>query len=271
MIDGGSGITNSLDFSAYTTAVTVDLRTGEATETKEATPKETTLITEFTNINRVVGKKDLLNLFGGNKEATVSYSDDDGIVGNLLEYVGLNNIEGTPGDDHLIGNDGINVIVGKSGDDRLEGKGGVDMYMFSDGWGADTIVELNGVDGGFDILDFTQVTADLTFTIHADGTVSVTDGTNRVFAADNIEWLIDGQGNDTYVFEDGATFSGTIGKANWLQKLLGVSQPPFWRLAIPPSPRATGSSPCGELPRWTTAPTPSISPPTPLRCMWIWG
>ena len=129
------------------------------------------------------------------------------MIASALSYIGLDNIEGTPGNDVLTGNDGINIIIGKSGDDLLMGEGGPDTYMFADGWGADTIMDT----GGIDILDFTMCTADLTFTIHLDGTVSVTDGTNKVFATDDIEVLIDGQGNDKFVFEDGARFDGVIG------------------------------------------------------------
>ena len=142
------------------------------------------------------------------------------VVASLLTSIGLKTIEGTPGDDVLTGNDGINILDGKSGDDLLIGGAGSDIYTFTDGWGADTIQDTGG---DLDTLDFTLCTADLTFTIHADGTVSVTDGTNKISKADNIEVLIDGQGNDRFVFEDGATFEGTIGKPDWLDKLLGNS------------------------------------------------
>lgn len=209
IIDGGEGNTNSLDYSAYTDDVVVNFETKTATGTYG-----------FLNMNRVVGKQAQLDVtFTASGEETVSFSDDKGLVASALEWVGLDNIEGTPGNDELIGNAGLNILVGKSGDDLLMGEGGPDTYMFADGWGVDTIDD----SGGIDILDFTLATADLTFTIHADGTVSVTDGTNKLLATDDIEVIIDGQGNDKFVFEDGATFNGVIGKPNWLDKLLGTS------------------------------------------------
>ncbi|MFB3079382.1 MAG: hypothetical protein ACE1Y4_15405, partial [Lysobacterales bacterium] len=210
-LDGGTGVTNSLDYSAYTSPVIVNFLDGTATATGG-----------IINMNRVVAGNSTLDVTGTTAgEETVAYSDDKGVIATLLSFVGLDSIEGTPGNDTLEGNIGNNIINGKSGDDTLKGQAGSDTYIFTDGWGADTIVELAGE--GTDTLDFTLVTADLTFTIHLDGTVSVTDGTNKIFKAANIEVLIDGQGNDRFVFEDGAVFNGTIGKANYLEKLLGVS------------------------------------------------
>ena len=209
-IDGGTGATNALDYSAYDGSVTVNFTAHSATAT-----------TGFSNINLVVGKKEKLTVTGNGTTETVAFSGDQGIVASLMSYVGLASINGTPGDDVLTGNDGINILNGKSGDDLLIGGKGADTYQFVDGWGADTVIEL--ADGSIDILDFTAVTANLVFTIHANGTVSVTDGTNKLFAASNIEVLIDGQGNDSFVFEDGAVFNGVIGKPNWLQMLLGTS------------------------------------------------
>ena len=216
ILDGGTGSTNTLDYSAYAAAVTVNFVNKTATATDG-----------INNVNRVVGKKSQLTDGSGNStvtgtgsEATIAYSDDEGVVASLLTSIGLKTIEGTPGDDVLTGNDGINILDGKSGDDLLIGGAGSDIYTFTDGWGADTIQDTSG---DLDTLDFTLCTADLTFTIHTDGTVSVTDGTNKISKAANIEVLIDGQGNDRFVFEDGATFEGTIGKPDWLDKLLGNS------------------------------------------------
>ncbi|MBW1763623.1 MAG: DUF4347 domain-containing protein, partial [Deltaproteobacteria bacterium] len=129
IIDGGEGNTNSLDYSAYTDDVVVNFETRTATGT-----------TGFQNMNRVVGKQAHLDVtFTASGEETVSFSDDKGLVASALEWVGLDNIEGTPGNDELIGNAGLNILVGKSGDDLLMGEGGPDTYMFADGWGVDTI------------------------------------------------------------------------------------------------------------------------------------
>lgn len=97
-------------------------------------------------------------------------------------------------------------IVSSSSGETLTGTSSNDRYLFSDGWGSDTISDA----AGSDTIDFSQVTADLTFTIHADGTVSVTDGTNTLENVSGIEAIIGGSGNNRFVFENGASFAGTI-------------------------------------------------------------
>ena len=93
-------------------------------------------------------------------------------------------------------------------DDTLTGLSGDDTYLFQDSWGQDTIIE--DLDNGSDTLDFSNVTADLIFRISGtDGSVTVTDGTNTVTAT-NIENLIGGSGNDTFILGDGASLAGTI-------------------------------------------------------------
>ena len=117
--------------------------------------------TGILNINRVVGKKDQLHInFSDAEDETVSFTDDKGVIASALTWIGLENIEGTPGNDVLIGNGGYNIIIGNAGDDLLKGEGGPDTYMFADGWGVDTIEDSEGID----VIDFSLTTADLTFT-----------------------------------------------------------------------------------------------------------
>ncbi len=109
-------------------------------------------------------------------------------------------------------------IVGTNGDDTLEnsvsnndfaGGGGNDEYRFIDGWGTDSVVEL--LNEGVDTLDFSAVTADLTFTVRADGTIDVADTNgNTATVSANVENLVGGLGDDLFVFEDGAVLAGTI-------------------------------------------------------------
>ena len=217
IIDGGVGEINSLDYADYNGSVVVDF---------SVDPQEATATQGIRNLNRVVGAQLQLTVTPSAEGETVAYSDGDGVILDALQTIGLAAIEGTPGDDVLFGDSGINILDGKGGDDILTGGAKSDTYRFADGWGIDTIVDSGGE---FDTLDFSLCTADLTFTIHApdlehlNGSASVTDGTNKIIATDGIEWLIDGQGNDTFVFEDGAVFDGIIGKQNWLAKLLGTS------------------------------------------------
>lgn len=158
-IDGGGNpglAPNTLDYSAYTTAVTVNLLTGAATGT--------------------AGVSNISTLLGG------------------------------AGNDSLTGDDNANVFTGNAGDDTFVGNGSNDTYKFNDNWGNDTFNEATG--GGIDTLDFSAVTANVTFTV---GTSNVTDGTSTLTQADtSVEGIIAGAGDDTFVFPDGASVPGAL-------------------------------------------------------------
>ena len=166
-IDGGASGASTLDYSAYTTAVTVDLGTGTATG-----------ITGISNIR---------NATGG--------AGNDLLTGDAK----ANTLTGGLGDD---------TLVGGGGNDSLAGGEGADTFRLSNGWGTDTITDA-GV-SGTDTLDLSAVTANLTITVHADGSVSATDGTNILNPAAHLERILGGTGNNRIVFENGATFAGSI-------------------------------------------------------------
>ncbi|HWE37329.1 MAG TPA: calcium-binding protein [Isosphaeraceae bacterium] len=88
-INGGGGV-NALDYSSYTTGVTVNLTTGTATGT-----------------------------------------------GGVLN---IQNVTGSPGNDHITGNAANNVIVGDGGTDVLVGGGGNDTFVLAATQGAATTV-----------------------------------------------------------------------------------------------------------------------------------
>jgi hypothetical protein len=67
-------------------------------------------------------------------------------------------VNGTNGDDMLIGTKRKDQITGGGGQDLLKGKGGNDTYFFADNWGNDTLVET--AKGGIDTLDFQGVSSD---------------------------------------------------------------------------------------------------------------
>ena len=91
-IVGGAGV-NTLDYSAYTTGVNVDLATGAATD-----------LAAIANIRNVIGG-----------------SGDDILTGNALANV----LIGGAGNDFLTGGAGRDILVGGSGMDTLdEGNGG---------------------------------------------------------------------------------------------------------------------------------------------------
>ncbi len=101
-------------------------------------------------------------------------------------------------------------IVASSPNMNLTGTSGNDRFIFNNGWGSDTVTETGMATGTGNALDFSAVTANLTFTIHSNGTVSVTDGTDTLSATANMQELIGGSGNNTFVFQNGASFNGKI-------------------------------------------------------------
>jgi len=114
-----------------------------------------------------------------------------------------------------IGND---TLVGGTGDDKLVGGPDDDRYVFRENWGHDLVVENAG--GGNDTLDFSGAGGSLVFNI---GGVAVSDGHNTVnHGENNVENLVGGSGDNTFVFQDGAQLNGTIagnglpGRANTL-------------------------------------------------------
>lgn len=157
IVDGGAGI-NTLDYSAYTSSVTVDLNTNAATGT--------------------------------------------------ASIANIRNIIGGSGDDTLTGDNAANELTGNGGDDLLTGNGGDDTYFIGNNWGVDTIVE--DANGGNDTLDFSAATLGVTFTLTGTLTVADANGNLLTHAADNIEQLIGSSGGDTFVFDDGVTYSGTV-------------------------------------------------------------
>ena len=208
-LDGGFEGTNTLDYSDYTGTVSVDLTAGTATATGG-----------IANITEVIRGSGNLELSGGDGGLTVSYAAaDTGIEVDLIETTtqpvvigmdtldGVNHVIGSDYNDIISGNTNSNSLDGGAGADVLDGGAGEDTYHFSDGWGVDTILDETG-EGS--ILDFSGVSTNLIFTIHADGSISVTDGANHLHAVQNIAAIIGGSGINTFVFADGASFDGTI-------------------------------------------------------------
>lgn len=219
-IDGADG-TNILDYSAFQGAISVDLAQGSATGTGG-----------IANIHGVIAGSGDIAFSGSVANGTLSFEESNRAVNfdlsaqaqqtgiSQVNFSSVHNLTGSAFDDLLIGNAGDNVIAGGEGDDLLSGGAGSDTYEFAEGWGDDAIFAETG--GVADTLDFSAVTSDLTFTLYKDGTVSVTDGVNTLQPVSGMERLIDGQGNDTFVFEDGAAFSGTIGMDNQFLAALGL-------------------------------------------------
>ena len=210
---GGQGI-DTLDFSAITTNVTVDLQSDANTAS---------------HLRRTVAMvgagqvANLENVFGG--------SANDSITGNAANNV----LVGNAGVDTLRGNSGDDQLNGGEGNDTLIGGTGSDRYVFANATVAqtDTITELTNE--GSDWLDFSAVTTvltvdltkQLTTGVHANRTVrmalagqeanleNVVGGSNanliRGNAADNI--LLGGAANDILIGNAGNdTLEGRNGR-----------------------------------------------------------
>ncbi|OQX63579.1 MAG: hypothetical protein B5M56_02295 [Desulfococcus sp. 4484_241] len=166
-INAGEGGSNTLDYSAYTTAVGVNLADGTATGVGG-------------------GISNFKNVIGG--------AAGDIIVGDSY----ANEITGGAGND---------IIDGLSGEDTLTGGAGDDVFAFSDDWLAATITD---ADVGANTLDFSNVTNDMEFTFRADGTILADDFTSTLETTGDVASIVSGSGDDTFIFENTATFNGTI-------------------------------------------------------------
>ncbi|MDK9703142.1 MAG: DUF4347 domain-containing protein [Sulfuritalea sp.] len=124
-----------------------------------------------------------------NAEALAGYT---GVLDNLTGTIFNDTLTATYADETLIGLD-LN-----------------DTYKFIDDWGDDLVTETTT--GGFDTLDFSDVAADLTFTLRQDGSIRVVDGANplNVVEATHVENLIGGSGANRFVFEAGSVLLGSI-------------------------------------------------------------
>ena len=161
-INGGAG-TDVLDYSAYVSPVAVNLSAHVAEGVSGA----------------VSG---IENVFGG--------SGDDFLTGDNHSNV----LSGLDGNDTIFGLGGNDTIIGGNGNDQLYGGSGNDQFLFSSGWGTDTLFE-NPTEGN-DVMDFTAVAGNLTVTL---GPIYVTDGINvAYYAGTNIEAIRTGSGNDSF-------------------------------------------------------------------------
>ena len=124
---------------------------------------------------------------------------NDMLIGTLLPnlifgFAGNDTIDGGGGDDIIEGGDGDDIIEGGDGNDDLIGGSGNDMIFGGDGF--DTLEGGEGndlLDGGegFDVAVFSQNLLDYTITDNLDGTLTVTDnvGTDGTDTLVNIELL----------------------------------------------------------------------------------
>ncbi len=126
-------------------------------------------------------------------------------------YGGHDRIWGGTGDDWLYGSAGDDILTGGKGDDYLNGQWGSDTYIFSSGWGRDTVAESTclGVRADIDVLDFSAL--DNAVTVHS-GTADLqsaqitaeSTGNTVIHSGFGIEVIKGGQGDDEFhVYQTG--------------------------------------------------------------------
>lgn len=119
-------------------------------------------------------------------------------------------IDGTAGDDYLLGGDGDDTLYGGTGDDTLNGGYGDNVYLFEQGWGKDVInfnqySESAQISFGAGIL-----VADLVVssgTVFNELIISTVDGANRITIPGYYESWGEGVLNISLVFADGSSVS----------------------------------------------------------------
>jgi Ca2+-binding RTX toxin-like protein len=147
IVEAASADSGTLDFSAITSSVSVNLGTSNAWQ-----PVSTGLsvwLSDPTGIENVIGSTTAANTITGN-------SRDNSLVGGTS----FNIIDGGDGNDLLKGGDGGNTLTGGSGNDALYGGAGNDTLnggngddMIAGGGGTDTIdggTDNNSINGSVD-------------------------------------------------------------------------------------------------------------------------
>jgi Ca2+-binding RTX toxin-like protein len=118
----------------------------------------------------------------------------------------MSNVFGGAGADSITGDASANILDGGPGENAINGGGGADTFAFSS-TGHDTITEPAGSSPA---LDFSAFTAPLKFTIATTG-VTVSAGSHVLASGvSGASKLIGGHDNDSFVFQKGARFAGTV-------------------------------------------------------------
>lgn len=167
-----AGGTDTVNMAAVTANLTINLTAGAGDE-----------ITDGTNT---------VNWTGNIIERATGGSGNDSITGNSA----INVLNGSAGDDTLSGLGGDDTLYGGTGNDSLDGGDGFDVYLFESGWNNDTITADSS--GGYDQVDFSLLTSNMTVNLTAGAGIEATDGTSTLeIAGDFIEQVKGGSGHDT--------------------------------------------------------------------------
>jgi Ca2+-binding RTX toxin-like protein len=195
----------------YTGVEIVDVRGGLGNDTLNAQLSPLPLILEggedddtLTNspiggiLNGGAGQDHLIG--GEGFDILVGDSGDDLLEGNggddqLFDGDGNDILRGGAGNDTLDGGSGNDILDGSSGNDTLIGGPGDDIYLFNNGWGVDSLVELTGEYN--DAVDFSAVTTNLTITM-SPFSITAAAGSSLTSQGNNIENILGSSQADTF-------------------------------------------------------------------------
>jgi filamentous hemagglutinin family protein len=241
-IDGGVGGTNTLDYSALNTPVTVDLETGTATSTGGISNFH--YIKAGKNANTLTGSNSHSNTYEFTADPTVAstvtggtgntdtlsfttstsnntwyiYADTTGSVGNITTFSNIANLVGGTGNDHFIFSDGA-VLNGRIYGGTV-GTKTLDLGLYSTPV-VMTVGDVNrgtstGVTGGYEGINaLIGGFGNGTFSVNPGGSIaSITGGngsnTFQLLGGNVTTGITGGSGVDNFVFADGAGITGTI-------------------------------------------------------------
>ncbi len=215
----GDGGFDTLDYSAATNGVTVNLRAGTATDGSggtDAVYQMEGVIGSAYN-DTITGNAGASALDGGAGTDTLDYSHDTaGIFADLRAGTGTDdsgatdtlrgfeNVVGSAYDDVIGGGNDNSVLEGGDGNDRLHGRDGDDVIR---GGAGDDI--LYG-DGGVDLLDYSQDGAGVFADLRAGTATDGSGGTDAVYQFENLT----GSSHDDVLGGDNAANILTGGDGN---------------------------------------------------------
>jgi Ca2+-binding RTX toxin-like protein len=201
LIDGGDG-SNILDYSAYTTKITVDLENLTATGCGG-----------FANISQIIGGTISDDIIGPNVDNTwnITGSDEIDVLG--IEFTSFENLFGGTKNDTYNFSDGAGVTG------IIDGGDGLDTLNYS-AYSSNITVNLEtntatGTAGAYDIEKVIGGSGSDTLIGPNSANAWSILSTNKgeipgIIEFDNIENLVGGNAQDIFVFSDGANVIGTI-------------------------------------------------------------
>jgi len=201
-IVAGAGY-DTLDYSAYTSAVTVNRQTGSATGTGG-----------YSSIEQVLGGTASDTLVGSNSTWHITDDNAGDIDGaGTFDFTGIENLTGSAADDTFIFTDGKGVagtVDGGAGTDMLDYSAYTSAIAVSrqalSATGTGGYVSIESVVGGGASDVLTGANAANTWNVTVDGAGNI----GGTFAFSAMENLIGGSAADTFVFADGMGVTGTV-------------------------------------------------------------